>query len=273
MAKRNYGGATEEKIKEYIKQGYGQGRGKDYKPWIEIHDFPSKGRVTRSFAWKTGRTHHLMSDLETRYFYMLQWADIVVDIREQYPILERELAIRIAENKGIRYPVDPQNNVPIVLTTDFMITVNINGKLIDIARTVKPSSDLEKIRVIDKFEIERAYWEQKGIDWGIVTEKELSKIMALNIEWAYSAYSLEDTNEQDIETLIQLSLILKNRLKSSNEKIQNILNKLDIEMNVHEGTFLYLFKYLIATKQIKLNNIKEKINISKTVDWLIKAIV
>lgn len=273
MGKRNYGGESEDKIKEYIKQGYGQGRGKEYKPWIEIHDFPSKGRVTRSFAWKTRRTHHLMSDLETRYFYILQWADMVVDIREQYPLLQREDAMRIAEDKGIKYPVDPLNNVPIVLTTDFMITVNINGKLIDIGRTVKLSSDLEKARVIDKFEIERAYWEQKGIDWGIVTEQEISKIMALNIEWAYSAYSLENTTELDIETLKQLSLILKNKLKNNNEKIQNILNKLDIEMNVQEGTFLYLFKHLIATKQIHLNNINEKISINKVTDSLVNLII
>jgi len=73
--------------------------------------------------------HEFMSDHEIRYFYLMLWADEVIDIREQYPILEVEAVI-------------------------------------------KPSKDLKKKRVIEKFEIERAYYETKGIDWGIVTEKE-----------------------------------------------------------------------------------------------------
>lgn len=73
--------------------------------------------------------HEFMSDHEIRYFYLMLWADEVIDIREQYPILEVEAVI-------------------------------------------KPSKDLEKKRVIEKFEIERAYYETKGTDWGIVTEKE-----------------------------------------------------------------------------------------------------
>lgn len=61
MSKRRYG-LDEAKIQAYIKEGRGQGEGKDYKPWIDIHDFPSQGRVSRCFGWKTGRIHHFMSD-------------------------------------------------------------------------------------------------------------------------------------------------------------------------------------------------------------------
>lgn len=54
MSKRRYG-LSEEKIQAYIKEGRGQGEGENYKPWINIHDFPSQGRVSRCFSWKTGR--------------------------------------------------------------------------------------------------------------------------------------------------------------------------------------------------------------------------
>ncbi len=36
----------ENKIKKYISEGRGQGVGKDYKPWITVHDFPSEGIIS-----------------------------------------------------------------------------------------------------------------------------------------------------------------------------------------------------------------------------------
>ena len=92
MAKRKYG-ITEKKIIKYINEGRGQGLGKDYIPWIKIQHFPSNGRVSRIKSWKTGRVHHFLSDLETKYFYYLEWQDDVIDIREQFPLIDRSLCM------------------------------------------------------------------------------------------------------------------------------------------------------------------------------------
>ena len=43
----------------YLKEGRGQGTGADYKPWIYIHDFPSRGISARIPGRTTGRIHHL----------------------------------------------------------------------------------------------------------------------------------------------------------------------------------------------------------------------
>ena len=74
---------TQVKFERYIKEGRGEGSGKDYQPWITIQDIPSKGRVSRTPGWKTNREHHLFSDNERRLFYVFEWSDVVVDIREQ----------------------------------------------------------------------------------------------------------------------------------------------------------------------------------------------
>ena len=66
---------TKAKFERYLKEGRGQGSGKDYKPWITIQDFPSKGRVSRTPGWRSDRVHHFMSDCELRYFYLLEWSD------------------------------------------------------------------------------------------------------------------------------------------------------------------------------------------------------
>lgn len=45
----------------------------------------------------------------------------------------------------------------------------------DIVRTIKPKDDLMDERVIEKFEIERRFWEKRDINWGIVTEEDIDK--------------------------------------------------------------------------------------------------
>lgn len=42
-------------IEKMIKEGYGSGIGKDYKPWIHIQYIPFIGRDTRVKRIKTGR--------------------------------------------------------------------------------------------------------------------------------------------------------------------------------------------------------------------------
>ena len=64
-----------------------------------------------------------MSDWELRFFYLLEWSDAVRDIKEQYPLLDLDLAFCIADEMGIEYPINSKSMTPYVLTTDFMLTV------------------------------------------------------------------------------------------------------------------------------------------------------
>src|SRR5689334_20740718 len=111
---------TPEKISKWIAEGRGTGRGKNYKPWLTIHDVASRGARTRDKGLKTGRLHHLLSFLELYYFLILEWCPSVVDIREQYPLLPLEETLYIAKELGIKHPA-PYGQ-PIVLTIDFMVT-------------------------------------------------------------------------------------------------------------------------------------------------------
>ena len=87
MAKRTRN--WDEKIyRRYIQEGRGQGAGFSYKPWLTVRDFPSLGMVSRIKSDTTSRVHHLMSNNETNLFYLLDWSDSVLDIREQYPLLD-----------------------------------------------------------------------------------------------------------------------------------------------------------------------------------------
>ncbi|NUH86477.1 hypothetical protein HUN92_22900 [Bacillus firmus] len=61
---------TEKKISEMQKEGRGSGNGEEYKPWINIQDFPSNGLATRGKGWKTNRIHQFLSKLERDYYYV-----------------------------------------------------------------------------------------------------------------------------------------------------------------------------------------------------------
>ena len=112
----------------------------NYKPWIQIQDFPSRGIVSRVKGRKIGRVHHLMSNLEIEYFYLLDWSEKTQDIREQYPLEDLTTAISIAETAGIRYPYDKASGFPYIMTSDFLITTR-NGLA---ARAIKPTKELKK---------------------------------------------------------------------------------------------------------------------------------
>jgi hypothetical protein len=244
---------SQDTFKKYLKEGRGQGRGKEYRLWLTIHDFPSQGRSTRAPGWKTGRVQHFLSDHEVRYFYLLEWSDSVTDIREQFPLIEYEIAQEIAKDMGIKYPVDDASGFPYILTTDFLISIFSNGKTIEIARTVKPAKDLESTRVIEKFELERRYWTAKGVDWGIVTEHEIPRVLAKNIEVIHPSYKLEATPERDVPNLLLLARTLKERLRTANGSISGVTTKLDNDMNLSMGTSLSLFKHLVAHKEVLLD--------------------
>ena len=57
------------------------------------------------------------------------------------------------------------------MTTDFLITVGNVIHSDNVARTIKYRDKLESVRVMEKFEIERIYWANHDVDWGIVTER------------------------------------------------------------------------------------------------------
>jgi hypothetical protein len=141
MAKRKRR-STQSSIEKLIKEGRGTGRLSNYKPWLCIQDVASKGLAARIKGWKTGRVHHFMSLLELMYFYVLEWASEVIDIREQYPLFTQKETIAIAESCGVSHPFDNRTRHPIVMTTDFNLSVLEGNQVVHRVRTIKYAKDL-----------------------------------------------------------------------------------------------------------------------------------
>src|SRR5699024_12653435 len=95
----------------------------------------------------------------------------VIDISEKISLFPQEETIVIAEELEIKHPADPKTVDPIVMSTDFLLTVDKRQGVFEVAHTIKMKDKLLEERVLEKFEIERVYWERRGISWGIVTEE------------------------------------------------------------------------------------------------------
>ncbi len=271
MAKRN----RKLDYDKMIKEGIGSGKGKDYKPWLEIQDFPSKGRVTRVKGIKTQRQHELFSDLERNYFYYLDFSDNVVDIREQFPLLPIEETMIIAKELGIEHPNNPVTKEPIVMTTDFLITLKEkNGEIIENARTVKYKKDLVDKRVLEKFEIERQYYSKRGIDWGIVTEEEVDKSVSKSIADLYTYRNLEEVEsfkEISIEELDDIKLYFIRQCASYEGTLKSLCSCFDRTMSMYSGSGISMFKHLLITKMVSIN-IFEGIDLKKHIDITINEV-
>ncbi len=247
-----------------LKEGRGTGRGLEYKPWLRIQDVPSIGRATRLKGIKTGRQHEFLSDMERNYFYLLEYSENVIDIREQYPLLPIEETLIISEELKLDHPKHPKTKENIVMTTDFLITLDNN---VELAKTIKPKDNLLDRRVMEKFEIERVYWERKGIDLGIVTEQEIDKTIAHNISYVQ--------NYRDISNLDCFSNIEKHELKDliyefikrvvdDERTMRSICTQFDSDMSLEKGSSLSIFRYLVINKIIEID-ITQKIDVNKRI--------
>jgi hypothetical protein len=253
---------TDATIDKKIKEGHGQGEGADYIPWTTIHDFNSSGWDRSYMGKKTKRRHHLFSNYEFYYCLLLDWSDYVVDIRERYPLFSNEETVRIAESLNLKHKTNQESGVPYVLTSDFFIVTNFDGVYQNKVRTVIESINLERKEVIEKFEIERSYWESRDIDWGIVTEKELPMDIVNNLIWLEESWELNniiDFSESDISTLID---ILKEKIQAKESTIYKLTASLDKQYRVETGTFLHLFKHLVFKKELRID-IRKPIKIAK----------
>ncbi|WP_458729884.1 TnsA endonuclease N-terminal domain-containing protein [Pseudomonas brenneri] len=187
-------GLTQAQIDRRLKEGRGQGQGRDYKPFIYTRDVSSLGRSHRLPGSKTRRLHHLLSDLELAIFLTLDRSPQVTDIREQFP-MRAEDTVRIAEELGLAH--GRYKGIPQVLTSDFLVDFD-DPQRPSVAIQAKYSADLQKPEVIERLELERRYWQEKGIPWFIITEREVSREAFANIQWLYPAHAEDDIAQDDL---------------------------------------------------------------------------
>ncbi|NRG44282.1 TnsA endonuclease N-terminal domain-containing protein [Bacillus sp. CRN 9] len=256
---------NETTINRLLKEKRGQGIGKEYKPWLQVQDIASKGRSTRTLGYTTQRVHHLLSDLQLYYFYLLEFDENVTDIREQYPLLDfHDMNIDVDEELTKKL-FDKKTQVPHIFTISFLVTRKAeNGEYYDEARIIKQSQDLEKNATLQRLELQRRYFEKKGINFGVVTENEIDKQLSRNIGWILNSYDIQDYPSLTLN-LPHLKSDMIQYLSNKEDSFQGIFSRFEKENILDEGLGLILFKHLVAHKEVRMD-LRKKIYLTNKID-------
>ncbi|MDU5107630.1 TnsA endonuclease N-terminal domain-containing protein [Clostridium sp.] len=207
----------------------------DYKTAIKVNDFSSKGTATRMYSKKTGRIHHLLTVLEKNLFVLLDFDENIIGIKEHY---ELEDVRDVVDEADINWSYYKDYKI----STSFLIIMKDGRKK---AISCKNSSELYKRNVQLFLEIQRRYYANNGIDWCIITNKDLPKERLKNIKWLNIG---ESTNcNKDI------GVVLKNTLNNYNGTLKQYLNYIanNYEYSIEE--VLTSFKEMIITRKIEVN--------------------
>jgi hypothetical protein len=239
---------NQEKINRKLKSGRGQGSGPDYKPYSTVQDFSSFGQSNRDFGNTTERQHDYFSKIEHRYHLILDYSGLL-DIQEQYPLLPIEKTIELARQCGIPHPVDSKTNELVVMTTDLRLTIPRPVGSFIVARAVKPSEKLLDGSVIEKLELERRYWKAEGIDWGIITERDLDHVLIENLKWSYKYQSVDKLHPLSKNMVYRISSVLSEMVLASDSPLSEIALECDERLGLELGRSLKVARYLIATRQ------------------------
>jgi hypothetical protein len=244
--------ATEADINRHISNGFGSGAGISYKPWLRVQDVPSLGHSRKVHGVKVDRTHHLLSNLEHAAFLASEFSEEVVDIREQFPLLPRGKAQAIASTLGIRYPLYPKTSLPVVMTTDLLLTVReANGSHKQVAWSVKYAKDLADLRTIEKLQVEKEFWNSQGVEWSIVTEEQFTIDLINNLVVLRKFANIPKSLLQS--DLVDGFLIRLEQCSGHGWRTDAALRKIASRLYIPYGDAKKLYHYLIWSKRIKLD--------------------
>ena len=227
-------------------EGRGQGKGRDYKPWLMIHDVPSLGLATRMKSPLNGRTYHLMSQLEADWLYAFHAMPGLCDVREQFPLFDLEETLEIATSLYVPHPADPGTKAPCVATTDFVLTFTSGPHETETAIAVKPSADLSSQRTLEKLEIERCYWSARNIPWQILTEKELPRAVVKNLRWVYPHIDLVQSGSFTAVEVVRIRSALEHELELGRQSLVGVTAACDDRLGLKPGAALCVVRHLIG---------------------------
>lgn len=222
----------------------GLGSGRQYEPFIKVHEISSTGESFRIFGRHTSRIHHLLSRLELSAFLVFDCYKLTIDIKEQFPLPIVE-TINICKHLGIKHP-QLAGKLKIA-TTDLVVELKNTSKL---AIAVKRSEELQDPRVLEKLQIEKYYWEQQGYQWKLFTELEISASLKENLQWLHAANQNLDEIYTELSDL-DIPLIFQ-RLAGSNIRLTTRCAALDDEYSCEPGFHIGFLRKAIAANYISV---------------------
>lgn len=243
-------------LRRRIERGCGLGKGTSYKPWLKVADVPSQGTSASIAGIRTKRVHHLLSELETTYFMLVERESDVVDIREQFPILSIQETLDLCSACSANHPYKKEYPEP--FTIDLLITRKTPGGLVHQARSVKPPRHLINEATQRRLEVEWKWCQKHGIDWRLVDTSGFSKELLSSLRFMRGWVRYGQT--LDFETAVDNSRVFRDEFRP-HDALSVILKRVSRHLAQRDVVTTNLFRAaawhglieLDYTKQIAMN--------------------
>ncbi|PMN90690.1 TnsA endonuclease N-terminal domain-containing protein [Enterovibrio norvegicus] len=232
-----------------LKQNYGLGEREAYKPWLRVQDVSSHGHSAKIEGIKVARAHHMLSEHESSFFYLAEFSDSIIDIREQFPLLPLDLSTKIAQLLDVEHPIMAYSKKKEwnVITTDFLLTRTDGAKQWYEVVSVKPAASLANKRTAEKLDIERVWWQLAGVPFHIYVMTENNQIQSKNIQWFTAPH------RQGYQYPSSLMNSAKSLVRTGTCLVEDVCYGFVRELGIEPDEALMLLKCLLATKQVSVN--------------------
>jgi hypothetical protein len=176
-----------------IRQGRGIGQGLGYMRWLRIRDVPSRGTSSSVLGIRMQRPYHMLSELETTYFFLMERKASVIDIREQWPIFHIDRTLELCAEQSVRHNF--RGAYPEPFTIDFLVTEEIDGKISHRAASIKTPEDAANPDIRRRLSVEHAWCQERGIPWALIDtssfDKKLLDVLRFMRGWFRNRYHPE----------------------------------------------------------------------------------
>jgi hypothetical protein len=237
-------------LRTRIRRGRGVGSGISYIPWLKVRDVPSRGTSSVISGIITGRSHHLLSELEATYFYLLERRSSTLDILEQWPILDIDRTLELCAETQTRH--NCRGIFPEPFTIDFLITERTAAGTLVRAASIKAKEDAENPAVRKRLSIECTWCNERGIPWTLVDTSGFEKILLANLRFMRGWFRNEfEPNEELVFMFNQdFSLVYTRNVRLS-ELIRQTAKRLRLLESVAQDIFRYCAWYDMIPVSLK----------------------
>lgn len=232
-------------IEKYHQIGRGKGTFEEYIPFHRVgRSDPSSIGLSHLKNWND-RKIELLSGGENNSLLFAFMLPNLIDIREQIPLSYEDSfhelkdydintsnqyfsgTKQVCEELGVKHPKINGNgrSIPWTMTTDILLTLKYpNNKFYLLAISLKPKYFKLEGRKKKIQEIEKIYWEQRGVKWLLITPETYHPNVALTLRMTYQwvVNSRIEKNE-----LLKYSDIL---IEESGRPLYLALNKLKAKL-------------------------------------------
>ncbi|THD04627.1 hypothetical protein B1810_04210 [Panacagrimonas perspica] len=160
---------------------------------------------------------------------MAEYSTLIVDIREQFPLLPYGSTEVIAADMGVRHPIYPESVTPVVMSHDFVLTMSdkaTDQTPLAISAKYQWNEAAKNKRMLEKLEIERRFATKVGrTNWKLVTDANFDPMVVSNLDWLH--YGMRHDLPKEYRQIAPCLLPLLRGLDYQERRLSAVLTDLE----------------------------------------------